>query len=218
MKTVEKSTCGSNPSFEFDQNLAKEEIDDSLRNGMERLSGRAPNQQPAEDHFHNTKYLLKQFRRVRYAVRVSESDLNLRMEIEHGTELSTLEVNAELAGMDLSNTRLERYTRSIVRSRNMLRVIQSALDTVRMDPDDGERMYQILYLTYFTPVKPKNREAIMDELEKLGFPMSAVTYHAHLSSAIQAMDRILWGYTTRDCMEIIRQFLPDSESQNGNRT
>jgi hypothetical protein len=132
--------------------------------------------------------------------------------------LSTLEVNAELAGMDLSNTRLERYTRSIVRSRNMLRVIQSALDTVRMDPDDGERMYQILYLTYFTPVKPKNREAILDELEKLGFPMSAVTYHAHLSSAIQAMDRILWGYTTRDCMEIIRQFLPDSESQNENRT
>jgi hypothetical protein len=48
--------------------------------------------------------------------------------------------------------------------------------------------------------------------------MSAVTYHAHLSSAIQAMDRILWGYTTRDCMEIIRQFLPDSESQNENRT
>ena len=35
MKTVEKSTCGSNPSFEFDQNLAKEEIDDSLRNGMQ---------------------------------------------------------------------------------------------------------------------------------------------------------------------------------------
>lgn len=215
---MDNPTSGSNPSFEFDQDLAKEEIDDSLHTGVERLSGKQVPEQSSDDHFHNTKYLLKQFRRVRYAVKVSESDLNLRMEIEHGTEMSALEVNAELAGMDLSNTRLERYTRSIVRSRNMLRIIQNALETVRMDPDDGERMYQILYLTYFSPAKPRNREVILDELEKAEFPMSAVTYHVHLSAAIQAMDRILWGYTTRDCMEIIRQFLPDTENLDETRT
>ena len=30
----------------------------------------------------------------------------------------------------------------------------------------------------------------------------------YLNMAIRAIDRILWGYTARDCMEIIKQFLP----------
>lgn len=30
----------------------------------------------------------------------------------------------------------------------------------------------------------------------------------YLNLAIRAIDRILWGYTARDCMEIIKQFLP----------
>jgi len=38
--------------------------------------------------------------------------------------------------------------------------------------------------------------------------MSMVTYHSYLNMAIKAIDRILWGYTARDCMEIIKQFLP----------
>ena len=31
---------------------------------------------------------------------------------------------------------------------------------------------------------------------------------SYLNMAIQAIDRILWGYTARDCMEIIKEFLP----------
>ncbi len=38
--------------------------------------------------------------------------------------------------------------------------------------------------------------------------MSMVTYHSYLNMAIESIDRILWGYTARDCMEIIKQFLP----------
>lgn len=90
----------------------------------------------------------------------------------------------------------------------MLQIIDHALETVRNDPDHGEIMYQILYLTYFSPKKPSNREAILQELDRLGFPMSMGTYHNYLNMSIRAIDRILWGYTARDCMEIIKQFLP----------
>ena len=38
--------------------------------------------------------------------------------MEHGTRLSTLEVNAELAGIDLSNTKLENHTKSVIRSKD----------------------------------------------------------------------------------------------------
>ena len=60
-----------------------------------------------EDRLHNTKFLLKQYRRIAYSVQVSENELNLRMEMEHGTKLSTFEANAELAGVDLTGTKLE---------------------------------------------------------------------------------------------------------------
>ena len=91
----------------------------------------------------------------------------------------------------------------------MLEIIKTALDSVRKDPDRGELMYQILYETYFTPSKPRRREDIIDKLDSMGFPMSIASYHNYLNAAIHAIDRILWGYTARDCIDIIKQFLPD---------
>lgn len=43
----------------------------------------------------------------------------------------------------------------------MLQIIDNALNTVRMDPDHGELMYQVLYFTYFSKKKPANREVIL---------------------------------------------------------
>ena len=108
----------------------------------------------------------------------------------------------------MSGSKIESYARTVIRSKNMLQIIENALDAVRKDPDHGELMYQILYLTYFTKKRLPNRDAILIELDRLGFPMSMVTYHSYLNMAIQAIDRILWGYTARDCMEIIKEFLP----------
>ena len=46
-------------------------------------------------------------------------------------------------------------------------------------------MYQILYLTYFSERKLANREAILAELERIGFQMSMVTYHIIHSLLLQ---------------------------------
>lgn len=197
----------SRPAYALEGEIVKEELEDEIKHRVDAKA--ASGDEEKSDRLHNTKLLLKKYRRVAYAVRISEEELNLRMEMAHGTRISTLEVNAELAGMDLSNTKLESYTRTIVRSQNMLDIITSALDAVRQDPDHGELMYQILFLTYFTPQKLRNRDCILSELEKAGFPLSATTYHVYLNAAIEAIDRILWGYTARDCMEIVKQFLPD---------
>lgn len=196
------------PVLAIEKEVKRDEISTGLNVGVEKLEGKMSARQPV-DNTHNTKYLLKQYRRVAYAVEISESELNLRMEMEHGTRLSTLEVNAELAGVDLSNTKLEAYAQSVIRSKSMLEIIKTALDSVRKDPDRGELMYQILYETYFTPSKPRRREDIIDKLDSMGFQMSIASYHNYLNAAIHAIDRILWGYTARDCIEIIKQFLPD---------
>lgn len=194
------------PAQDLEAEVIKSEMESGIRAGVNRINGKT---EPKQETFHNTKYLLKEYRRVAYSVKISESELNLRAEMEHNVPLSALEVNAELAGIDLSGTELEGYTRSVVRSRNMLRIIDEALKCVRADPERGEQMYQLLYQTYFTPQKPKNRECILMTLDRLGFPMSPTTYHFQLNIAIKALDRILWGYTAQDCIEIIKGFLPD---------
>ena len=207
--------CGLQQIFCFCQQVPiltqakalKTEIETGLQVGVDHLEDKPMKRKPVKK-YHNTRHLLKQYRKVAYAIQISESDMNVRMEMEHGTRLSTLEVNAELAGVDLSGSKLEGYARTVIRSKNMLQIIKNALNTVRLDPDHGELMYQILYLTYFSERKLANREAILAELERIGFQMSMVTYHSSLNMAIKAIDRILWGYTARDCMEIIKQFLP----------
>jgi hypothetical protein len=180
----------------------------SAQRCVEKRTSAAGEAKPV-DALHNTKQLLQQYRRVVYAVQVSEDEMNLRMELEHGAAISTMEVNAELAGIDLSGTKLERYAQSVIRSKNMLVIINNALLAVKRNPENGELMYHVLYLTYFSPTKPRNREMILKELEGLGYPMCLVTYHNYLNTAVRAIDRILWGYTTRDCAEIIQQFLPE---------
>lgn len=200
-------TSDSTPAFEIEKEALKTEIETGIQAGVDHLEAKTAKRKDA-DKYHNTRHLLKQYRKVAYAIQISEADMNVRMEMEHGTSLSTLEVNAELAGVDLSGSKLEGYARTVIRSKNMLQIIDNALNTVRMDPDHGELMYQVLYLTYFSKKKPANREVILAELDRQGFSMSMVTYHSYLNMAIRAIDRILWGYTARDCMEIIKQFLP----------
>lgn len=198
----------SRPATALEKEVTMADVEECLIAGVERLSGieAAPKHQ---DHYHNTKKLLQQYRHVSYAVQMSEDELNLRMELEHGVHLSSFRLNAELAGVDLSNTNLESYTRSVVRSKEMLEIIRHTLDNVRLNPEDGEKMYQILYETYFTPQKPKSRDVIMRALDRAGYPMSTTTYHVWLKESIRAFDRILWGYTARDCIEIVRSFLPE---------
>ena len=126
----------SRPATALEKEAAMSDMEESLQAAVDKLSGAEPPQR--QDHFHNTKKLLRQYRRVAYAIQMSESELNLRMELEHGMHLSTFKINAELAGIDLSNTKVESYTRSLVRSKTMLEIINHALESVRLDPDCGE--------------------------------------------------------------------------------
>ena len=163
----------------------------------------------SEDRFHDTKKLLNQYRRIQYAVETSVEEINARMEIDHGTQIFVDQINAELAGIDLTGTKLEKYAQCVIRSKNMLCVLNSAMERLKRYPNRGELYYHVLYQTYFTKVKPRNRDCVILELEKLGYPMSASSYYNYLSAAIRSLDSILWGYTARESMDIIDQLIPD---------
>mgnify|MGYP006912776293 CR=1 FL=1 len=103
-------TSDSTPVFALEKEALKTEIETGLQVGVDHLEDKPMKRKPVEK-YHNTRHLLKQYRKVAYAIQISESDMNVRMEMEHGTRLSTLEVNAELAGVDLSGSKLEGYQR-----------------------------------------------------------------------------------------------------------
>ena len=92
-------TSDSTPVFALEKEALKTEIETGLQVGVDHLEDKPMKRKPVEK-YHNTRYLLKQYRKVAYAIQISESDMNVRMEMEHGTRLSTLEVNAELAGVE----------------------------------------------------------------------------------------------------------------------
>lgn len=102
-------TSDSTPVFALEKEALKTEIETGLQVGVDHLEDKPMKRKPVEK-YHNTRHLLKQYRKVAYAIQISESDMNVRMEMEHGTRLSTLEVNAELAGVDLSGSKLEGYS------------------------------------------------------------------------------------------------------------
>ena len=165
------------------------------------------------NRLHDTKYLLKQYRSVEYSIRLSKSDLEDRSKSEYGVALSTLRTNAELAGMDLSNTKIESYTRSVMRSMQMLEIINRALLAIKDHPMHGERMYYTVYFTFVSKKRYPSREAILKEIDELGYHMSVTSYHRYLNLGIRELDRLLWGYTSADCVEIMNSFLKKDEDK-----
>lgn len=107
-------TSESTPAFALEKEALKTEIETGLQAGVDHLENKPAKRKPVEK-YHNTRHLLQQYRKVAYAIQISETDMNVRMEMEHGTRLSTLEVNAELAGVDLTGSKLEGYYTSLPR-------------------------------------------------------------------------------------------------------
>ena len=70
----ENKKLDGRPAYALEKEIVRDEIDECIRTGLGILAGR---DQKQIDNFHNTKYLLKQYRKVVYAIHVSEADLML---------------------------------------------------------------------------------------------------------------------------------------------
>ena len=82
MRTVAQSKNITNPAFELEKAIICEEVQAGLETGVDKLENPSERKDLKPDHFHNTKHLLQQYRRVAYAVKMSEADLNVRIEME----------------------------------------------------------------------------------------------------------------------------------------
>lgn len=94
----------------------------------------------------------------------------------------------------------------------MIKLVDGAMELLHTRHKDGEAYYWLLYYTYTTPQQPHNAYEIIDKLRPHIRDISYATYFRRRKDAIEALGDILWGYTSKDSLDILEQFFPDSDS------
>ena len=116
-----------------------------------------------------------------------------------------------IAGADVGGTKLENYAKSIERSNKMLTLLNSAVDILRSKHKHGEQYYWILYYSYLSPQQLQNTDEIIENLRPHIANISPRTYYRKHPEAVQALSSILWGYTSKGCLEMLDKFFPEGK-------
>ena len=92
--------------------------------------------------------------------------------------------------------------------REMMKLIDEAVELMRNYHPNGERYYWVLYYSYMSAYQAENVEEILDKLEP-HFPkltrIHQATYFRWREQAFEAVSGILWGYEGEN-MQILEQF------------
>ena len=160
-----------------------------------------------EQAYHNTLLLLRQYRAARWNLELgmaqirenSPMDFNLPME-EQLSAISDL-------GVSYYGKPLEQQTDALLLTWKMLQLIDHSVQMMRTRHAKGELYYQILYLNFLSEEGTLPTALLLDGLKAHGFYMSNRSYFRHKKSAIDVLGSVLWGYTTRDCLQLLQQYV-----------
>ena len=158
--------------------------------------------------FHDTWKLLKNYRDAVWNLELAVQHVKNTFEIEYGSSIEEFLESIYLAGADIGGSKLENYAKSIERSNKMLNLLNSAVDILRSKHKHGEQYYWILYYSYLSPQQLQNTEIIESLMPHIA-NISKRTYYRKRPEAVQALSSILWGYTSKDCLEMLNKFFPD---------
>ena len=94
----------------------------------------------------------------------------------------------------------------------MLTLLNNAVDLLRTRHKSGETYYWLLYYTFLSPQQLDNVNEIIEQLQPHIRDISRATYYRRREQAVEALSSILWGYSSKDCMALLADFFPDSET------
>lgn len=161
--------------------------------------------------YHDTWKLLQKYRDVVWSMELSVQKVKISFEKEFGQTIDDFLDSIYSAGADLSGTEIEQHARCIQRSNQMIKLVDGALDILRYKHRNGEELYWILYYTFIVPQQLQNTQQIIDKLRIHVREISYRTYFRKRQEAIDTLSSILWGYTSKDCMEVLEHFFPDKK-------
>ncbi len=161
--------------------------------------------------YHDTWLLLRKYRDVVWSLELSVQQVRRQFQVEYGSSIEDFLESIYLAGVDFSDTNIEEHARSIERSYKMLKLMESAVNLLRNKHKFGEIYYWILYYSYLSPQQYRSTEEIIEQLRPHIRDISYRTYFRKRQEAIDALSSILWGYSSRDSLNLLDQFFQDDE-------
>lgn len=159
--------------------------------------------------YHDTLTLLKKYRDVVWSLELSVQRVRRKFQIEYGNSIEDFLESIYLAGVDFDESGIAEHAQSIERSHEMLKLVESSVELLRTKHKNGEMYYWILYFSFFSPQKYRNVEEIMEQLQPHMLDISYQTFYRKRKEAINALSSILWGYTSRDSIDLLDEFFPE---------
>ena len=93
----------------------------------------------------------------------------------------------------------------------MLTLLNSAVDILRSKHKHGEQVLLDTLLQLPVPQQLQNTDEIIENLRPHIANISTRTYYRKRPEAVQALSSILWGYTSKDCLEMLDKFFPEGK-------
>ncbi len=159
--------------------------------------------------YHDTLTLLKKYRDVVWSLELSVQRVRRKFQIEYGNSIEDFLDSIYLAGVDFDESGIAEHAQSIERSHKMLKLVESSVELLRTKHKNGEMYYWILYFSFFSPQKYRNAEEIMEQLQPHILDISYQTFYRRRKEAIDALSSILWGYSSRESMNLLEEFFPE---------
>lgn len=147
--------------------------------------------------YHDTWMLLRKYRDVVWSLELSVQQVRRQFQIEFGSSIEDFLESIYLAGVDFADTGIQEQ---------MLRLMETAVNLLRSKHKYGETYYWLLYYTYLSPQQHKNTEEIIEKLQPHIRDISYRTYFSKRKEAIEALSSVLWGYTSRDSLNLLEHF------------
>ena len=140
--------------------------------------------------YHNTLSLLKEYRTIAWILECFPDSIAEELDKPFETVDELIDhVDIETA---FGNSRLENRIESMKKTRMILDRINDALTVLKKLPGEGERLYELLYLTYIAP-ETLNHNELLYRLN-----LSSRHYYRLRERAISVISIRLWSAPNRD--------------------
>ena len=182
-KTEQSGTTSKKRMSAFIEILTKSGLIGNKEISEEKI--REAKRKKQEKMYHNTHKLLQNYRTLAWLLESFPEVI--AEEIEQRFETID-ELIARLDGdMEFGNRKLEERLESVKKTRFIIDKINEAVSLIRKSPDDGERLYNVLYLTYIAPEKLSH----FDLLYRLD--VSTRHYYRLREKAVNKVSQRLWS-------------------------
>ena len=162
--------------------LGDSRIDDAQR--------RAARQEKTKNCYHNTLMLLQHYRTLVWMLECFPETVAAELDRPfEGVDKLIEDVDVEVA---LGNKKIESRMQGMQKSRLLMDRLNEALTVLRKKPDNGERLYNLIYTTYIAP-EALNHQEVLYRLN-----LSSRNFYRYRQQAISVLSIRLWATAAPD--------------------